>query len=187
MNEVTNLDITNPLNGLSTDQLFAALLQKMNTTIEETRAETKNNTNEILKLDEKVNSSLQMNQAKAHLTDSFEGYMNQTEFGNQYFCKISSVQIGWLLQMCGVAMKSNGNFPYDDIKISKYWKAKVCLDKYANERIQYLWNYKNCSAEIDTWLKKHHLFVTFYSCSTHKSLKEYITAIHNNWLNGEYR
>lgn len=117
----------------------------------------------------------------------FVGYMNRKEFGSQYLCKISSIQIGWLLQMCGLAMKSNENFPYDDTKISTYWKSKVYLDKYGNEHIQYLWNYKSCSSEIDDWLKRHQLYVTFYSCPTYKSLKEYITTIHNNWLNGDYR
>lgn len=183
----SNIPNNNSLKSLTESTLFLSLLQNMNNTLERTQKITEINSCKIQQLDEQVNTAMDLSTARSHVTDSFNDYMTQTEFGNQYFCKISNVQIGWLLQMCGIKTKANLDSPIDDTRISTYWKAKVCFDKYGNERIQYLWNYKDCSAEIDTWLKKHQLFVTFYSCPTHKSLKEYITAIHNNWLEGEYR
>lgn len=175
------------LGSLTKFESYLSLLQGMNATVMKTQELAQNNFHQIQQLDEQVNIAIQMSTARTLVTESFNKYMTQTEFGNQYFLKISSVQIGWLLQMCGLKMRSNLDSPYDDSQTTKYWKSKVYLDKYGNEHIQYLWNYKSCSSEIDTWLKKHHLFTTFYSCSTHTSLKEYITAIHNNWLNGEYR
>jgi hypothetical protein len=103
----------------------------------------------------------------------FDGYLNQGDFGRQFIVSISSIRIGKLFRIVGLAQISKGQTTAYRQYVPKY--AKVITER--NGDISYsktTWHYTNCMEFIDLWLKENNLFEKFYSISTEKEMEKFI-------------
>lgn len=128
--------------------------------------------------------ALVVSKAKAKIDDGYEGYVNQGILGDKFQLKISSNQMGDLLRIVGIAMKSSSTTkPYDN-KVPKYAKIKYQSDCYGNEHEQFLWNQSECMIAIDEWLDKYGKTKEFYSCQTNGKLAKYIKQLYKDFKDG---
>lgn len=177
----------NALDIISTKLTNARIgkLEKRITKLENDRLKDKEHTSiEIEEAKEEARKAFEVGRARAKIEDGYDGYVNQTILGEKFQLKISSNQVGLLLKMSGIAMKSySSTKPYDD-KVPKYAKIKYYPDCYGRDQESYVWNQANCIIKIEDWLEKHNKLKAFYACETNGKLEKYIKSLYQDFKNG---
>lgn len=100
-------------------------------------------------------------------------FINQGDFGRFFTVSISSVDVGKLLKVVGLAMPSKGpTTPFREF-MGKY--AQVTANaKYSVTQ----WHYERCMERIDKWLKENGFYEKFYSVQSEKEMKVLIEEIY---------
>jgi hypothetical protein len=103
-------------------------------------------------------------------------FINQGDFGRFFSVSLSSVSVGKLLKIVGLAQPSRrgGTVPYRSV-VGKY--AQVTANgTYSVTQ----WHYENCMDKIDNWLKDNEYFEQFYSIQDEKELKEFVDELYES-------
>lgn len=101
------------------------------------------------------------------------GYVNQGDFGAMFNVSISSVRVGKLLKIVGIAQKSKRKtIPYRKFIPSL---AKTIASQHYTS---FQWNYTGCVDHIDKWLKKEGYHTDFYSIETESDMNEFIDHLY---------
>ena len=117
-----------------------------------------------------------VNSLKVNTRNRDSKYIRQTDLGKRYRVNISSVSIGTLLRLCGLAWKNRTTTtPKMEFEGRYYIIAPEQNSGY--DKIAYMWHEKNCMDRIDEWLKDNDYYEEFYSIDTAKEMKEYIKVL----------
>lgn len=102
-------------------------------------------------------------------------FVNQGDFGRFFSISISSVRIGKLLKVVGIAMKDRSSTtPYRTF-VPNYAMPEA-NEKYTAVK----WHYEKCLDHIDKWLRKNGYYESFYSCKTTRDLEKFIDSLYEN-------
>lgn len=104
-------------------------------------------------------------------------YVKQTDLGKKYLVNISSVSMGTLLRLSGIAFRNRKTTTPKMQSCGKYCIVDPVTDKYGNTRESYSWHRQNCMDAIDKWLKENDCFEEFYSIGDQNEMKEYIKLL----------
>jgi hypothetical protein len=191
-NNIINLDKLDSYDGSVLDAISSKVLDvrinKVERKIEEiqnTVIKNKEATDiDINEAKQMASDAMEVSKVKAKINDDYEGYINQRDLGDKFQLKIGSNQVGDLLRIVGIAMKSSRKtIPYDN-KVPKYAKIKYLSDYYGNEHEQFLWNQSECMIAIDDWLDNHGKTKEFYSCMSSGKLAKYIKQLYKDFQDG---
>ena len=191
-NNIINLDKLDSYDGSVLDAISSKVLdvrinkverkmEEIQNTIIKNKEATDIDINEVKQM---ASDAMDVSKAKAKINDDYEGYINQRDLGDKFQLKIGSNQVGDLLRIVGIAMKSSSKtIPYDN-KVPKYAKIKYLSDCYGNEHEQFLWNQSECMIAIDDWLDNHNKTKEFYSCTSSGKLAQYIKQLYKDFKDG---
>lgn len=137
------------------------------------RLETQEAKIDIVKADQQKTIEVAANSLRVQ-QGRFE-FVNQGDFGRFFSVSLSSVSVGKLLRIVGLAQPSRkgSTVPYRE-RVGKY--AQVTANaKYSVTQ----WHYERCMERIDKWLTENGHYETFYSIQSEKELKAFIDSIHD--------
>lgn len=117
-----------------------------------------------------------VNSLKVNTRNRDNKYIRQTDLGKRYRVNISSVSVGTLLRLCGLAWQNRTNTTPKMEFESKYYIISP-EQSSGYDKIAYVWHEKNCMDRIDDWLKDNDYYEEFYSIDTSKEMKEYIKLL----------
>lgn len=134
---------------------------------------------EIAKNDDKYQKQMDVAVNSVRLTgrNNMGQYVKQTDLGKKYVVNISSVSMGTLLRLCGIAWKNRKTTTPKMQDGDKYCIIDPVTDKCGNIRESYSWHRQNCMDAIDDWLKDNDYYEEFYSISNQNEMKEYIKTL----------
>lgn len=134
--------------------------------------------NELEKRDLKYEKQMNVAVNSIRVNQPKYGYVNQGEFGRYFTISMSSITLGKLLKLSGIAMRSKGRTtPYRNF-IPKYAQIQA-HENYTSTK----WHYERCLDHIDKWLKDECLFEEFYSKETEGEMKIFIDDLYDRYFN----
>lgn len=129
---------------------------------------------EILKLEQQKTTEVAVNNLR--LKHGRFDYVNQGDFGRFFSVSLSSVSVGKLLKIVGLAQPSRkgGTVPY------RQYVGKYALTIANGTYTVTQWHYENCMDRIDNWLKEESCYEKFYSIQDEKKLKEFVDELYES-------
>lgn len=137
-----------------------------------------NTTNDKLNdIEKKAQEALNMSASRKHIDQIVDGYVNQSDLGAHFKVNISSIRIGKLLKIVGLAQKTRNTQPYFEY-VPNYAKKRTTLDGH----IHYRWNQKKCIDKIDKWLEKNGLLHEFYIIEHENDMSQFIDQLYDKYV-----
>lgn len=175
--------IPSKLNGLNLENMsgeeMAVLQEKLtNLRIQNLEKTIKFMADKVEKIEEKQERGLEVAVNSMRVKEPKYGYVSQGDFGRFFDVPMSSVRVGKLFKVVGLAKKHSGTtIPYFEL-IPKY--AQITTRENFSET---KWNYSECVKKVDSWLTKNDLFESFYSCKTKAEREKFIDSIFEKFIN----
>lgn len=105
-------------------------------------------------------------------------YVSQGDFGRHFNVSISSVRIGKLLKIVGLAQPSKGKLaPY-----RQYVNSGHAIRRDDEKYTHHHWHFQKCLKKIDKWLDANNHLTRFYSITETKELDRFIDGLYNKYI-----
>lgn len=125
-------------------------------------------------VEEDINATKEIAISSNRVKTSYNNYMSQGDFGKQFRVVISSVRVGRLLRVVGIALVSKSKTePYSNL-IPRYAKNTIVDGRHPH----FLWNFGECLKKIDKWLKDNDYYNDFNIIETEGDMEIFIDNLY---------
>lgn len=110
---------------------------------------------------------------------AYSSYVSQTNFGKEFNVNISNNRVGKLLRVVGIAQPSRSRTtPYTKL-IPRFAKNTTTSN---GKHKTHIWNFDECSKQINKWLKANGYFTDFYSIEHERDMEVFIDRLHTDYV-----
>lgn len=169
-----NMDLSN----LSSTELQIMQERIMNARIKQLENVITNTANEVEKMKEKQEKTLETAINSMRVQGDKYGYVTLTKFGSMFHNTISNKNVGKLLRVVGLANKKLK----DTTPTMEANKKGFAMSRTNSEYSSFVWHYGNCLKVIDAWLEKEGMLEEFYGCKDLNTLEKFIDDLHWNYV-----